>query len=93
MSGRNKLLSQTCIIIFSNLYDILQKTFEKVYLFKCNCRMSKVKVADKTETAAMKYKKKPLHGHKHLDKVKRKDGTTLSTVPDIQTKTNKYSLY
>lgn len=50
--------------------------------------MSKVKVADETETATMKYKKKPLNGHKHLDKVIRKEGTTLSTVPDIQTKSS-----
>lgn len=34
----------------------------------------------------MKFKKKPLNGHKHLDKVVRKGGTTPSTVPDIQTK-------
>lgn len=35
----------------------------------------------------MKFKKKPLYGHKHLDKVVRKGGKTLRTVPDIQTKT------
>lgn len=58
-------------------------------------------MADETDTTAMKYKKKTLNGHKHLDKVIRKEGTTLSTVPDIQTMSsitsnynyNQYRLY
>lgn len=44
--------------------------------------MSKVKVADETETTAMKNKKNTLHGYEHLDKVIRKERATISTVPD-----------
>lgn len=44
--------------------------------------MSKVKVADETETTAMKKKKKTLNGYEHLDKVIRKERTTISSVPD-----------